>query len=44
MIDDAWYDAMLIVFEDAPEILGEMYAQKAQELNLSIEYFLLEFV
>lgn len=44
MIDDAWYDAMLIVYEDAPEILGEYYADKAKELGVSLEYFLIEFI
>jgi hypothetical protein len=44
MIDQSWYDAMLIVMEDAPEILHEMCQQKADELNVPLEYFMLEFV
>jgi hypothetical protein len=44
MIDDAWYDEMLIVRDDAPEILGEYCEQKAKELGVSLEYFMDEFI
>jgi hypothetical protein len=44
MIDQSWYDAMLIVMEDAPEVLHEMCRQKADELGVPLEYFMLEFI
>lgn len=44
MMSPEWYDAMLIVMEDAPEILGEFCEQKAKELGVPIEYFMEEFV
>ena len=44
MIDSAWYDVMLVVFEDAPDILHDFCARKAEELNVSLEYFMIEFV
>ena len=44
MIDDAWYDAMLIISDDAPEILGEYCEHKAKELGVSLEYFMDEFI
>ena len=44
MMDSAWYDVMLVMFEDAPEILHDFSVKKAEELNVSLEYFLIEFV
>ncbi len=44
MIDDAWYDAMLVIFEDAPEVMNEFCHQKAKELGVTLEYFMEEFV
>lgn len=44
MISQEWYDAMLIVMKDAPEILNEFCEQKAKELGVSTEYFMEEFV
>ena len=44
MIDSAWYDEMLILHENAPEILHDFCAKKAEELNVSLEYFMIEFV
>jgi hypothetical protein len=44
MIDSSWYDTYLIIFEDAPEILGEYCEDKAKELGISAEYFIEEFI
>lgn len=44
MMDSSWYDTYLIVFEDAPEILGEYCEEKAKELGIPVEYFIEEFI
>ena len=43
-IDSIWIDVYLRVFEYGPEVLAEYYQDLSDELGISVEYCLEEFV